>query len=302
VPPESISAWGKWLAQAHMPLTCAAYRTALRRYLIWCQKSEIAPLAARSSDVAAYRDALSAAGYHPQSIRLNLSALRAFYSWARDEGLQIAHPVEGVRVLGARAATTAHKRSRLSAEEVRRLLSTCNADPAGSRDRAMLSLMLYCALRMIELQRAEVGDLERREGESLLWVWGKGRSGPDEYVVLPAPAEEALQAWLGLRPRAGGALFISLSPRSYGRPLGLAYVRKMIRARYRRAGIADPHITPHSLRDTAISAAIDGGATPLQAQAMARHGDVRTTLGYYHEKDRLRSPAEKRISYAAPEQ
>jgi integrase len=63
------------------------------------------------------------------------------------------------------------------------------------------------------------------------------------------------------------------------------------------AGLKSRRITPHSLRHTAITLAINGGNGDnlLRVQQMARHGDISTTLGYFHEFDRLKNAAERSI-------
>jgi site-specific recombinase XerD len=53
----------------------------------------------------------------------------------------------------------------------------------------------------------------------------------------------------------------------------------------------------HSLRHSAITNAIRNGADPKQVMQMARHKSFNTTLGYYHEVNRLNSPAEDLIDY-----
>ena len=45
-------------------------------------------------------------------------------------------------------------------------------------------------------------------------------------------------------------------------------------------GIFDDRITPHSLRHTAITLALQAGASINQVQAMARHKDIATFVEY----------------------
>jgi site-specific recombinase XerD len=52
-----------------------------------------------------------------------------------------------------------------------------------------------------------------------------------------------------------------------------------------RAGIG--HVHPHMLRHTAITAALDAGATLQEAQEFSGHADIRTLLRYYHNLHRL---------------
>lgn len=59
----------------------------------------------------------------------------------------------------------------------------------------------------------------------------------------------------------------------------------------------DSRITAHSLRHTAITLSIKGGASLQQAQAMARHTDPKTTLVYFHNLARVEAGAEKHIKF-----
>ena len=65
----------------------------------------------------------------------------------------------------------------------------------------------------------------------------------------------------------------------------------------RRVGINSERLTPHSLRHTAISLAIEGGASLTQAQAMARHASPTTTMVYFHNTNRIRDAAEKCVNF-----
>ena len=52
-----------------------------------------------------------------------------------------------------------------------------------------------------------------------------------------------------------------------------------------RAGLYD--VTPHSLRHTFVTLALDGGASLRQVQAAARHVDPRTTARYDRRRNFL---------------
>jgi integrase len=55
-------------------------------------------------------------------------------------------------------------------------------------------------------------------------------------------------------------------------------------------------LTAHSLRHTAITLALVGGATVQQAQAMARHANINTTMIYAHNLERMDRAAEDALS------
>jgi len=285
--------------QGKSEATLDTYRRGFYRFTKWLAENEIS--SPNSRDVAQYRADMLAA-YSNQTVNLSLSAVRSFYRYLVSVGAtpySIASDVKGTK----RANANQHKRSELSAGEVLDVLATCESGddhdtPQGVRDRAILTLMAYCGLRTIEIQRANIDDL-KVNGRMVLWVWGKGHKEADEYVVIPREQERIIRAWLAERAKYGSdpALFISLSHRNCGERMTTRAIRNLVIDKYRKAGIYDDTKTTHSLRHSAITSAIRHGATPMQVQAMARHSSFNTTLGYIHEVNRLDAPAEDLIAY-----
>ena len=88
------------------------------------------------------------------------------------------------------------------------------------------------------------------------------------------------------------------------RPLGVGAIQAMMRTHLQQAGLArllNPEtqslrpISPHSLRHTAATLALNHGATIRQVQAMLGHADIQTTMIYLHEQDRIVHAAEHHI-------
>jgi site-specific recombinase XerD len=300
--PDIMRVYCRWLESEYSPDTAHSYYYGLQRFIRWLEDQEISLSSARRKDVQAWKkDELERC--KPTSIYVWLRTISSFFEWCIIRGAPIQNPARGIRVKGV-FSVRRHTRDELTAAEVLAVLDTCNYPPTrrykhanAVRDKAIISLMAYCGLRVIEVKRAEFGDLETREGRAILWVWGKGRSGPDDFVVLPTAAENAMREWLAIHPENTGPIFVSLTDRAFGRRMSRNRIRKMVKARYCAAGINNPKKTTHSLRHSAISSAIRGGAPPLQVMAMARHTDMKTTMGYYHERNRLENPAEDWIDY-----
>jgi len=273
--------------------TINAYRRGLHRFLGWLAEQGITQ--PNSADIAAYRDSLKE-NYSNLTVNLSLSAVRSFYRYLLENGAIGYSPAEGVR--GIRGGKREHKRSELSDSEVLDVLDTCDDTPQGIRDRAILTLMAYCGLRTIEVQRAKLDGL-KVNGRMVLWVQGKGHREADEFVVIPRDQEPVMRRWLAERKKLGNnpALFVSLSKQNRGERLTTRAISLLVKEHYHQALIFDDTKTTHSLRHSAITSAIRNGATPLQVQAMARHNSFNTTLGYIHEVSRLDSPAEDLIAY-----
>ena len=88
------------------------------------------------------------------------------------------------------------------------------------------------------------------------------------------------------------------------RVLGVGAIQAMMRAHLEQAGLSrlfNPEtqslrpISPHSLRHTAATLALNHGATIRQVQSMLGHADIQTTMIYLHEQDRIVHAAEHHI-------
>lgn len=237
------------------------------------------------------------------TINLRLTAVRQYLGWLSEQGYIQFNPARDVKGHKRKGTTKSHKRDDLSTAELQALASVLSEDDSdvGIRDRAMISLMVNTGTRTVEVTRANVGDLANKGDRRVLWVHGKKRSEADEYVVIDR-AEPKLLDWLAIHPEPENPeapLFVSLSRRNYGDRLSRVTIRQIVKARYQEAGIHGRRKTTHSLRHTAITRAIDGGADPRQTQGMARHASLETTMVYYHERGREQDPAEDYVDLGA---
>ena len=63
----------------------------------------------------------------------------------------------------------------------------------------------------------------------------------------------------------------------------------------KRIGVKSDRLTAHSLRHTAITFSLLGGASVQEAMHLARHKSIETTLRYAHNIDRIKNAPERRI-------
>ncbi len=224
-------------------------------------------------------------------------ALRRFFRYAVAEGMIERNPVEGMKGL---RRPQGHLRRDLTREELRAVFELIDRSmELGKRDYAMINLMVRNGLRVIEVHRANVGDLETRQGRTILRIWGKGRDARDEFVVLAEPTEQALLEYLSCRgqPAPHDPLFIKGSKFDLnGNPrLSTRHIRRRITRYLQKAGVKTSKTSVHSLRHSFVTLAIEGGASLLEAQTAARHRSIQTTMIYFHEHGRLENPVEDRI-------
>ncbi len=216
---------------------------------------------------------------HPATLGRKLAALRSFFRFLVREGRCGLDPTAGIPAPRAPRRLPAP----LSVDDCHALVELGAAaggrGGAETRDRAVVELLYGAGLRVAELASLDVRDLDLRCGE--LRVTGKG--GAERVVPIPAAARAALEAYLAPRRRPGvlaEPLFLALRPRAGApRRLGPRDVRRILKRRGRRAGIAD-RVHPHRLRHSYATHLLDMGADLREIQELLGHRSLSTTQKY----------------------
>ena len=299
--PDLINGWLNYEAgRGASDTTLRTYKKSIEVFRDWVIENGLQdPGIVKPSDIREFKKGL-AEQYAPQTVNLRLSGVRSFFRFLVNTDRLLANPAGEVRGM-KRSKTKRHKREELTSEEVRAVLATCkDQTPQDKRDLAILTLMAYCGLRSIEINRANMANLKTENDRLVLEVQGKGYKEADEIVIIPRDQEKVIHAWIADRKEISqdGPLFISMSNRTKGARLSLRAIRYIAKERYAAAGVVGDKKSTHSLRHSAITNAIRNGASPMQVQAMARHASFDTTLGYIHSVNRIDNPAEDFIRYA----
>ncbi|MGN0038805.1 MAG: tyrosine-type recombinase/integrase [Coriobacteriales bacterium] len=268
------------------------YRLGLASFCEFARACGVASPAEVDEDlVLGFKDFLQEYGRSSSCVSLYLAGVRSFLNSLGGEN-------PAARVRGGKAKR-GFKKEALSLDEARRLL-TCypGSNEASVRNRTIISLMLHTGLRDIEVVRANVGDRGTDSGHRVLHIQGKGRDEADAIVKLTPAVNRQIDEYLALRENAAldQPLFTSLSNNNRGGRLTTYTVSSVVKSALRQIGIDDPRYTAHSLRHTAITLALIGGATDAEAKEMARHADISTTMIYSHHINRLEQAAEDRVS------
>lgn len=269
-----------WLAAQVRANTEAAYRRDIGAYIAWCDLRGVDALAPSRVDVDRYRQHLDTRHLAPASVARKLATLASFY---RHGYAEFPHLVPGdpmVRVRRPRVANESTT-SGLDLDEARAVLDA--ADRAGGRDAAVVRLLMHTALRVSELCGATVPDLHTERGHRTLSVTRKG--GLRQRVVVAPAASAALDVHLG--GRVEGPLILGARGGAVTRHEVAATIARAVSG----AGV-DKRITPHGLRHTAATLALDAGADLREVQRMLGHASVETTMRYDRSRARVdRSPA-----------
>jgi integrase/recombinase XerC/integrase/recombinase XerD len=223
------------------------------------------------------------------SVSTYLTSVRRFCGFLVQEGVLSGNPAAYVN---GNSRPSGHSREILSVADVDRLLSVIDrSDERGKRDFAIIKLMVGCALSEIEVIRADVKDLESRQGQTVLAVQGKGRLSKDQRVVLGSDVRDAISEYLGTRNPVlpGSPLFASAGNRTRGARMTTRGVRDRVNAYLELAGIKRGRrrkVTPYSLRHTAAVIMADAGASAEEIRQRMRLGSEATAMLYIQQKQR----------------
>ena len=150
------------------------------------------------------------------------------------------------------------------------------------RDTLLLELLYGCGLRVAELARLDLEDVNAEARE--LRVFGKGNK--ERVVPLGSRARDALERYLEVRadlahPRTGYLDQRALLVGRLGRRLGVRRVQSLVRI-HGAAGAARPDLHPHALRHSCATHLLDGGADLRAIQELLGHRSLSTTQRYTH--------------------
>ncbi len=266
-----------WLAAAPMDSTRDAYRRDLDGWFAFADSRGVDVLTARRADVDRYRQHLFGRRLAAATVARRLAALASFYRYGRREhGLTVDPLADVTRPRTPRESATLG----LDADEVRALLTA--ARRSGPRDFALMHVLAYTGLRVSEVARAHTGKMRTERGERTLEVVRKG--GRRGWAVLPAATAAAVDEHLDGRE---GWIF----PGPSGRPLTRHGIARALGRVVDAAGI-EKRISPHSLRHTAATLALDAGVDIREVQRMLGHSSIETTMRYDRSRARVdRSPS-----------
>lgn len=253
------------------------------------------PLEAVTLDtLRSYLDRLRNTGLSNRSIARQVTTLRGFFAFCLEEGALATDPAE--LLVAPRIGSSLPKY--LDVTSVDRLVKAPKEDSAnGLRDRAMLDLLYATGLRVSELTRLRVSDLDLTEG--MVRVIGKGNK--QRLVPVGREALQSVERYMAeTRPRL---LKGRISPYLFVTARGTCMTRQcfwnLLKSHGKSVGIFRK-LSPHVLRHTFATHLLDGGADLRSVQTMLGHADIGTTQIYTHVmRSRLQQTVERHHPRAA---
>lgn len=287
------------VSKTQSPNTQEAYANDLQQFFDFLRAEaglpedrELSPDLVSGDSIRLFIQHLSKARYRKASIARKASCLRSFVRFLCGRKELSESPIKDLapRRLEQKLPKV------LSKAEVESLLEAPDRNtPAGKRDLAILEMFYGAGLRISELWRLNIGDIDYSDG--FVRVLGKGNK--ERLVPVGSQAIQALGDYLELgRPfflgKSDGSpkgstprkpLFLNVR----GGRLSVRSLRRVVEENLRACGIDPSRCSPHTLRHSFATHLLSGGADLRSVQDMLGHQSIRTTQIYTHiQPDRLK--------------
>jgi len=283
------------------PETIRVYLGDVRQHLRWLAGEGLTPAQAGEEDLKSYRAHL-VENYAVSTVARKLTSVRRFYEMAQNRGAIPHNPAGGLKA--PRDRTERHERVKyLTQVALQRLLAAPEANkPKGIRDRAILILLAIHGLRVVEIHRANLEDLDLEAGEAgELRVLGKGSKW--RTVLLTEQTREEIKRWLAVRDLTHAnseALFISLhwstGRAEPGRRISRRGIRSMVDGYLEQIGAKKDGISCHALRHSFATHSLANGAELLAISGALGHASVTTTQVYARIVDKAKKNPAKYLT------
>ncbi len=283
--------------------TRRAYRRIAKEFFIYFHFKN--PAEINHGDVQRWRDHLISLKKSDATVRLNLSVIRSMFDYLKTAGIVDRNPALTKLVRPPVQSEDLRGRA-LTNKEVNYLLAGPDQSKVeGARDYALILLMLRTSLRVGEACSLKVSSIKWSHGRWILKFKVKG--GRERTIPLPPEVKKAIDHYLKLDKdrrqlqhsnHSESYIFQPLTnyrTLNFDKAISKQMAWNIVKKWGDFGGIGK--ISPHDLRRTAITKALDQGLTYRQVQMMTGHKDPKTVMRYDHGRENLEQNAVNFLNY-----
>lgn len=278
--------------------TRRAYQRDAAQFVEWLINHKLALVNLTQTDLLQYRRYL-ADNFAPNSAARKLVVARRLLEEAVVRGLISHNPAQRVHGIETEQETT---HPALTKKQARLLLEAVDVTNCqGKRDYAMLLLLLKTGIRRSECATLQLADLHEEQGHSVALL-RQTKGNKRRKVKLAVEVRRAIDDYLVAAGRTDLAsdapLFVQFRRGDHPQLEGVSshLIQRVVEKYTTLAGL-DLKLTPHGLRATFVTLALEGGAKLQQVQYAVGHADPRTTERYQKRKLNLDDAATDYVKF-----
>jgi integrase/recombinase XerD len=283
--------------------TRRAYRRVAKEFFAFFKFKH--PSEITHGEIQKWRDHLIALRKSDATVRLKLSVIRSMFDYLKIAGVVQNNPAL-TKLVRAPVQSEDLRGRALTNKEVSYLLAGPDKNTTeGARDYALILLMLRTGLRVGEACSLRASAIKWNGGRWVIKFKVKG--GRERTIPLPAEVKKVIDDYALLdRNRRkihksdGVEAFIfqpitNYRTLNFDKPISKQTAWNIVKKWGEFGDIGK--ISPHDLRRTAITKALDQGLTYRQVQMMTGHKDPKTVMRYDHGRENLEQNAVNFINY-----
>jgi len=287
VPPEV-----EWFANIRNANTKRGYQNDVKDFSAFIGIREVSDFRrVTRAHVIAWRDKLDLEKKSAATVRRKLSALSSLFAYLCNCNAVTHNPVTGVT--RPSEGSNIGKTPALSDEQAKALLDAPSSQSLkGLRDKAILSVFLFHAIRRQECASLKVRDMSSREGVVHFSVLGKGDKL--RYIPVAPQSQRLINDYLelaGHKDQKDDPLFKPTKnnvTKKLNKPLHPQSIYSLIQTYGKQVGLTldIDGFCVHALRATAATNALENEADIAKVQEWLGHANISTTRLYDKRKMR----------------
>lgn len=260
--------------------TRAAYKRDLKLFKEYFEEKSLYKIT--RDEIRTYLNYLKEQEYAASTIARKLAAIKSFYKFMVAEKYLVINPAETLE-----ASNKGIKLPKvLSIEEVEKLLNTPDLSSyEGFRDRAMLELLYATGIRVSELTKLDINNLNL----VMKYIIVLGKGSKERIVPVGKIAIQFLEKYLKIvRPAfikdgkpKNNCVFLTINGTQMTRQRFWQIIKN-----YGEIAELGNELTPHTLRHSFATHMLNNGADLRSVQELLGHVSIATTQIYTHLTDK----------------
>lgn len=239
-----------------------------------------------------FRQALTNKGYATSTINRKLTAMSKFYSYLcrKEIGLMDYNPFSSKEGMLRLREDKKYSNTRCLIEnEVKALIKVTMVgnDILSMRNRIIIFLLATTGMRRSEIVSIKIGAIKTTMGKVVIELT-KAKGDKPRLIVVSKAIKEMIDKYIQMRGLSYSNTNAYLlgnhtsNASQYEDKISDHTIYVIIKSIAKKSGIDPEHITPHCLRHTWVTEAIEAGCLIQDIADMAGHSSISTTKRYDH--------------------